>query len=160
VPIDGAATGTEGASPPRSRRMGWPPPLAPPVTSNRHGKERLRSQAAHRKDPGRCTDPGRDLRASCGPSRRAPGDDSLGPRHRTLPGGRAPPADRRLSSRVAFTLTAVSQFPGSTGKAINRIDGQCVKRSDPIDPNWDSTQYNYQLHTGRRVLRSQRPEPI
>jgi hypothetical protein len=145
---DGAATGTEEASHPGSRRViwrwavGWPPPLTPPVTSDRHGEERLRPRATHRKDLGRCTEPRRDLGASQGPSRRTSGDDSPGPRRRTLPGGQAPLADRRPSSGAAFTLKAVSLFPGPTGKAINRIHGRCVRGSNPIDLKSDSTEYN------------------
>jgi hypothetical protein len=47
--------------------------------------------------PGRCVEPGRDLRVSLGSSRRTPGNDSPGPRRRTLCGGRAPLAARRPS---------------------------------------------------------------
>jgi hypothetical protein len=43
-------------------------------------------------------------------------------------------------------------LPEAHGKGYNRIDRQHVKR--------DSTEYNYQLHTGCRVLCSQRPEPV
>jgi hypothetical protein len=166
VLTDGAATGTEGASPPRSHHIlwrwavGWLLPLTPPVTSDRYGEERLRPRATHRKDPRRCIEPERDLGASRGPSRRTLGDHSPGPRHRTLPGERAPLAGRCPSSGAAFTLKAVSLFPGSTGRAINRIDGQCVKGSSPIKPNLNSAQYFHQLPTGRRILRSQRSEPV
>jgi hypothetical protein len=75
---DGGATRTEGASPPRSHRViwrwavGWSPSLTLPVMSDRHGEEHLRPRAMHRKDTGPCTEPGRDLGASRGPSRRTP----------------------------------------------------------------------------------------
>jgi hypothetical protein len=64
------------------------------------------------------------------------------------------------SSGTAFTLKVVSLFLGPTGKAINRIDGQCVKGSDPTNLNSDSAEYYHQLHTGCRVLHSQWPEPV
>jgi hypothetical protein len=136
----------------------WGDPRHSHLPSDRHGeKERLRPQAKHRKDPGRCTEPGRDLGSSRGPSRRIPSDDGPSPRRRTLPGGRAPLAGRRPSSGTAFTLKAVSLFPRPMGKTINRIDGQFVRGSIV---NSDSTEYNYQLHIGCRVLRSKRSEPV
>jgi hypothetical protein len=137
---------------------GVAPPLATPITSDRRGEKRLRPRKTHMKDPRRCTESGRDLGAFQGHSRRTPGDDSSGPRRRTLPGERAPLIGRRPSSGAAFTLKAASLFPGLL--AINRIDGQYVKGSNPIDSNLDSGEYYHQLHTGRRMLRSQRPEPV
>jgi hypothetical protein len=90
-------------------------------------------------DPGRCRDPGRDLGAHLGgPSRRTPVDDSPDPWRRTLPDGQAPFAFQRPSSGVAFTFKAVSLYPAPTRQAINGIDGQCEKGSNPIDLNSDS----------------------
>jgi hypothetical protein len=111
-------------------------------------------------DLGQCTESGRDLGASWNPSRRTLGDDSPGLRRGTLSGGRAPLAGQRPSSGAAFTLKVVSLFPRLMGKAINRIDGQCVKRSNPINPNSDLAEYHHQLHTGCKVLGSRQPELI
>jgi hypothetical protein len=117
---DGAATRIEGASPPGSRHVIWrwggPPALTPPVTSDRHGEERLQLQAMHRKDLRRCTEPGRGLRASQDPSRRTSGDDSPGPRRKILLGWQAPLAGRRPSSGTAFTLKVVSLYRVPRGR--------------------------------------------
>jgi hypothetical protein len=146
---NGVVTRIKAASPPGSRHViwrwavGWLPPPTPPVTSDRHGGECLRPRATHRKDLGRCIEPGRDLGASRDPSRRTSSDDSPGPRRRTLSGVRPPLADRRPSLDAALTLKVVSLYPGSTRKAINRIDGQCIKGSNGIDPNSDSVEYHH-----------------
>jgi hypothetical protein len=110
--------------------------------------------------PGQCTGNTWGDAQRLGETSEHPGVPRVGPRVTTvlahgagpcLAGGRHQQAGAPLSG-AAFTLKAVSLFPGHTGKAINRIDRQCVKGSNPIDPNSDSTEYNYQLHTGRRVL--------
>jgi hypothetical protein len=115
--------------------------------------------------PGRCAGPGRDLRVSRGPLKRTLGDENPGPRRRTPSDWWPPLAGQHPSEGAAFTLEAVRLFPGPTGKAISRIDGQCAKGSDLVDPNLDPTnldptEYNYLHHTERRVSRSQRPELV
>ncbi|RLN00168.1 hypothetical protein C2845_PM06G25040 [Panicum miliaceum] len=90
----------------------------------------------HRKDPGRCTEPGRDLGASRGLSRRTPGDDSPGPRCRTLPGGRAPLAGRRPSSSAAFTLKGLPLLAStSLARELTRLGVPVMSMEQRIPEN-------------------------
>jgi hypothetical protein len=90
------------------------------------GEERLRFRATHKKDSDDAHSPG-ETRGILGSLEEDPVDESFGPWRKILLGGRASLAGRRPSSDAASTLKAASLFPEPMGKAMNRIDGQCVK---------------------------------